>query len=131
LKTVFEERVAVAPMAAAMVSLEQTFDNLKRLEAAQWQPLPQHPDVEPGHEALLLREHFTELLRTDATAVQPPAFQALLRAGLHWSQQLESGLDLNDNLQPIEFEQLTRSMQQLAENCRQCHAQFRDAPQQK
>jgi hypothetical protein len=127
----FEERAAVPPMATAMVSLEHTFDNLKRLAAADWGPLPEHPDIVARHEALLLREHFTELLRTDAMAVQPPAFQALLREGLQWAEQLEAGLDLKANQQPIESEQLNRSLQQLAENCRYCHTQFRDVPRQK
>jgi len=128
LKIVFEERAAVPPMAAAMVSLEHTFDNLKRLAAAHWGPLPAHPDIDARHEALLLREHFAELLRIEGAATQRPAFQSLLREGLQWAEQLEAGLDLPVSRLSPESEHLPRIMQGLTDNCRHCHTQFRDVP---
>ena len=74
------EVAQLPPMAEAMVALETTFDHLTQFSAAKWQPLPAHPDLDAAHEALLLREHFTELLRTPEVQQQSDAFVAMLKA---------------------------------------------------
>ena len=51
----FPETVKVPPIADAMVQIEHTHDHLKSLAANHWQPLKQQPDLEPAHEALLLK----------------------------------------------------------------------------
>jgi protein tyrosine phosphatase (PTP) superfamily phosphohydrolase (DUF442 family) len=52
------------PLAEAMVMIEQTHDHLKTLQLVDWQTSQEQPALIAEHEALLLREHFTELLRT-------------------------------------------------------------------
>jgi protein tyrosine phosphatase (PTP) superfamily phosphohydrolase (DUF442 family) len=131
LQTVFVERAAVPPMATSMVNLEHTFDNLKQLASGQWRALPLHPDLQPRHEALLLREHFTELLRTAEVAEEPAGFRSLLLEGQRLSEQLELGLTDRSPGEPMEAERLSRIMQGLESNCRQCHSKFRDQPSHK
>jgi Cu/Ag efflux pump CusA len=69
--------VPLPEVAEAMVAMEQHFDRLEQLAAGDWQPLPRHPDLKPAHEALLLREQFTELLRSHGV----PLRQAIIEAG--------------------------------------------------
>lgn len=60
----FPEIATLPVMAEAMVAIEQTHDRLKMLAANGWQPITTHPDLVPAHEALMLREHFAELIRS-------------------------------------------------------------------
>lgn len=118
----FPESAKLPLMAEAMVALEHTHDHLKQVAEAGWMPPPKHPDIAPAHEALLLREHFTELLRTEAVKQQPEKFQALLRESEAAAQELEDALKagkLADAKQP--FDRLTT-------NCKSCHTAFRDVP---
>ncbi len=69
----------IPPMAEAMVELDHTFDHVKQLSSNGWKPLAQSPDLDAAHEALLLREHFTEMLRLESVAKEPEAFRTMLR----------------------------------------------------
>jgi len=88
----FPETADVPPMADAMVGVEHAHDHLTEIKEAGWLSPPSHPDLEPDHEALLLREHFTELLRTDDVTSQPEEFQQLLRESETAARQLEEAL---------------------------------------
>jgi protein tyrosine phosphatase (PTP) superfamily phosphohydrolase (DUF442 family) len=81
LQVEFRPTVPLPEVAEAMVAMEQHFDRLEQLAAGDWQPLPRHPDLKPAHEALLLREQFTELLRTESVRAEPAAYRDQLRAG--------------------------------------------------
>jgi protein tyrosine phosphatase (PTP) superfamily phosphohydrolase (DUF442 family) len=124
----FSEREDVPPMAEAMVSLEGTYNRLQTLAQAGWRPPGDSPDLDPPHEALLLREHFTELLRMQDTLQQPPAFREMLREGERAASQLEAGLRRRfDHRQPVPAA-VGHSLARLTENCKACHRRFRDAP---
>ncbi len=117
----FPEKVAVPPLAEAMVALEHTHDHLKQIAAAGWKPLPEHPDIDPAHEALLLREHFTELLRLESVQDQPPAFKHYLRESEAAAQELEDELRAKSGGADIPFAKVSKA-------CADCHQQFRDIP---
>ncbi len=64
LKIGFQEVEKVPPMAESMIAIEHLHDQLKNFKKLDWEKLLDHPDLLAPHEALL-REQFTELLRTD------------------------------------------------------------------
>ena len=118
------------PLAVAMVKLEQTQEHLNLLAAEDWRTPREHPDIEPSHEALLLREQFTELLRTDEVRRQPAAFQELLRDSESAALELEAALTqwksaAQDSVLPATISKLAR---RIAENCTNCHVRYRDVP---
>ena len=123
----FHARVEVPPLADAMVSLEHTLGHLKSLAAAGWQANPKHPDITAAHESLLLREQYVELLRTDDTAQRPAAYRQLLQEAQRLAGQLEnfSAVDVTQN---DRAGQLSTVLKRIEDNCRTCHAQFRDNP---
>jgi len=124
-KTVeFREVVQVAPTAEAMVALEHTHDHLKLVASAGWTTSADHPDIDPAHEALLLREHFTELLRTEETKRQPQKFIELMQHSEAESKSLEDGLR-GGKASPKE---LTALFERVTANCKACHQEFRDIP---
>jgi protein tyrosine phosphatase (PTP) superfamily phosphohydrolase (DUF442 family) len=124
LAVTFRETVDVPPLAEAMIAIEHIHDRLKSVAAAGWKAPPDHPDLDPPHEALLLKEQFTELLRTDAAMKQPAAFRALVRAGDAAAGELEAALrDM-----PRDEKRATAAFAKLTANCQSCHQKFRDVP---
>jgi protein tyrosine phosphatase (PTP) superfamily phosphohydrolase (DUF442 family) len=122
LKAEFPETAELPPLAEAMAALERTHDHLNQVAAAGWKSPPDHPDIDPGHESLLLREHFTEMLRTDAARQQPREFQALLRQSEAASAELEHAVRSG------RLEQAAHSLQRVSANCKTCHTAYRDVP---
>jgi protein tyrosine phosphatase (PTP) superfamily phosphohydrolase (DUF442 family) len=120
----FRESVDVPPLADAMIAIEHTHDHLRLIASAGWKPTTEHPDIDPPHEALLLREHFTELLRTKDVISRPAAFQSLLRQSESNAQGLE------DLLRRANFDerQANDFFERITSDCTACHQKFRDLP---
>ena len=86
------EAADVGSLATAMAHIDRTFDNVKRLQAAEWTAPVDHPDLDASHEALMLQESFHEAARNleppyDETSLVPrllpgDALHSRLRLGL-------------------------------------------------
>src|SRR5262249_39537756 len=109
-------------MAGAMVEIEHTHDHLKALEKAKWQQIPSMPALEPAHEALLLREHFMELLRSEDVSRRSERFRELLREGETLAQSLEDALRQPERIGAGD------ALKSVSDNCTKCHREFRDVP---
>lgn len=125
----FPETAPIPPMAEAMIGIEHAHDHLKQLAANDWRRLEKQPDLDPPHEALLLREHFTELLRTDAAMQEPEGFQQLLREGEAAAQSLEDALRTLETA-PSDAQVAAAKMQleAVSKTCSACHQKYRDVP---
>src|SRR5262249_27944967 len=117
----FPEKTKVPPLAEAMVAVEHTHDHLKQIASAGWQAPPNHPDLEPAHEALLLREHFTELLRLDSVQRQPAAFRQYLKESEIAAGELEAQLR-----EKAALPRIVKPFEKISKACTDCHQQFRD-----
>lgn len=111
-------------MAEAMVAIERAMDHLKTMARANWKTLAAQPDLTPEHEALLLREQFTELLRTSDLPSRPKSFQELLLDAERLAQSLESTL----RKEPLDASAASAALNHVKDNCQQCHQRFRDLP---
>ena len=130
LRADFPETAQLPPLAEAMVNLEQTHDRLKLIAASGWQRSAAHPDLDPPHEALLLREHFTEMLRTEAVQREPAAFQALLQEGESAARELEAAFApwKESAIGTPVPEAISASFARISKSCTACHQHFRDVP---
>lgn len=130
LKADFPESAELTPMAEAMVHLEHTQDRVKMIAAAGWKSPPSHPEIIPAQELLLLKEHFTELLRAESLATEPQGFQAMLRESESAATDLEAALaNWNDSGAALPIpDALPASFEKIAKNCVACHTQYRDVP---
>ena len=130
LQSNFPETVAVPPLVEAMGHIEHTHDRLKLVAANGWQPTPEHPDVVPAHEALILREHYTELLRTDHVKAQPEEFQNLTRDSENAGKALEAALlewkDAGNPAPPPRT--IDAAFSVITKKCGECHEAYRDVP---
>lgn len=126
----FREAVKLPPMAQGMVELEHVHDRLKAIAAWGWKSPPAYPDIDPAHEALLLREHYTEMLRTEAVARETARFRELMQQGETQGQTLEDALRAWQKAgrpQPLPAE-IGRTWDQINQGCAACHKEFRDVP---
>ena len=112
-------------MAEAMVEIEHVQDRLKAIEQAGWKTPADQPALVPDHEALLLREHFTELLRTKELQEQPEKFQQLAKEGATAAQALEDALKSS-----VDADTASKLFLVVNNNCKGCHQTFRDVPLQ-
>lgn len=126
----FRETVEAPPMAEAMVALEHTHDHINQIALAGWRVPPEHPDLDPAHEALLLREHFTEMLRVDYVQVQPEDFKEMLRSSQSAARQLQQALEAWRPAGPDEAppESLDRLNDRITTDCAACHEKYRNVP---
>ena len=65
-------------LAAAMASMDRTWDRVLLCRDAKWAGPAGHPDIEPTHEARILAEHFREMNRL-MVAGEPEEFGAWMR----------------------------------------------------
>jgi hypothetical protein len=130
LQSEFPEAVAVPPVAEAMVAIEHTHDHLKALAANQWRELEQQPDLDAAHEALLLREHYTELLRTEEVTNQSEGFRKLMSESEAIASQLEALLvDWRKAGAPTPPpDEVDRAFAAVTQSCSTCHTAYRDVP---
>jgi hypothetical protein len=118
---------SLPPMIDAMVAMDAILDQLKKLQKEGW-PLPLD---HARSNALMLKEHYMELHRSESENGQESEFLAWLLQGRDLASELESRL--NETSVPTtsggrdEFhKELNDWVKKLSQNCVQCHQQFRD-----
>jgi protein tyrosine phosphatase (PTP) superfamily phosphohydrolase (DUF442 family) len=108
------------PYQEAMALIDRQKDNLALAEKAGWKAPADHPDIAPPHEALQLRESFTELIRLKTEAERTAAYHDEMRKALGAATALEEALRADKP------EAASVAFQRLNQSCNACHEQFRD-----
>ncbi|MEZ6118132.1 MAG: hypothetical protein R3C28_16395 [Pirellulaceae bacterium] len=127
LKCKFSAVAQLPVMAEAMVEIEYTLERINELAASDWRTPADHPDLSAAHQALLLREHFTELLRTDEAQAWGDEFLAMLRDSEQASAKLEDSLERWDGQAAVP-DSVHVAARQVRAECKRCHECFRDVP---
>jgi hypothetical protein len=130
LKIEFREIALLPPLAEAMVAIEHAHDRVKAVAKFGWRTNSEFPDLEPAHEALILREHFTELLRAPEVEQRPLRFQDLVRESERACRELEAALrewkpKAADEAEPGRID---TTFARITASCATCHKEFRDVP---
>jgi protein tyrosine phosphatase (PTP) superfamily phosphohydrolase (DUF442 family) len=127
LRAEFPETAKLPPLAEAMVALEHTHDHLKSIAAAGWKSPTNHPDLAPDHEALLLRQHFTEMLRLESVAREPAAYREMLQKSETAARSLEDALKEGVS-SGRSLDKAKAALVEINRHCTACHKQYRDVP---
>ncbi len=113
----------VPPIVESMVAMDAIFDRLKDQQHRGWKD----SGSEAISDALMLKEHYMELHRSESEKKQEADFLTLLEQGRSLAEQLENRLHGDRSKDSVDRSFDTDSiMKQLASNCSQCHRQFRD-----
>lgn len=116
----FSATAEVRGMVAAMIHMDARWGHLRQVKAAGWKTPAQHPDVDPAHEALLLKEAYHELNRSEAMKGYAPDFFQKMAAGEKAAAALEDALRGKDP------EKSAAAYEAVRANCSSCHQVYRD-----
>jgi protein tyrosine phosphatase (PTP) superfamily phosphohydrolase (DUF442 family) len=125
--TDFPEVAVISDLARHMVEIDDRFENLKLVRKAGWRQPPDHPDVDPPHEALLLAEHYREAARLDLPE-RPEELRRWLKDAEARATDLEQLLRSAKGKGPVDGEAAEAAFKQIGAGCAQCHAKYRDVP---
>lgn len=123
LRVDYRETAPIPPLAEAMVGVDAVVERLQLSGKAGWKTPADHPDVDPPHEALRLREIFTEILRTEDLKARPDEFRRFLEASRTAAERLEAVLRRGE---PAEA-----AFAALKQSCADCHKPYRNSPSRK
>jgi protein tyrosine phosphatase (PTP) superfamily phosphohydrolase (DUF442 family) len=118
----FPETAPVPALAEAMATIDRRWDGIKLVRQAGWRQPPDHPDVSPAHEALQLRELFTELVRAEKTADRPPEYHGWMKQSRDASVRLEDALRSD----PSDTDAAETAFETLRSTCASCHKAHRN-----
>ena len=116
----FPTATPVADLARLMVEVDRRWDHLKLVKAAGWSAPPNHPDIDPAHEAVQLIEHYREAKRLTSVKRRDSAFATLLAEAESGAIALEAGIRANDGARA------TAAFARSATACATCHETYRD-----
>lgn len=120
----FPETAKAPPLVDLMVVIERTHDHLLQIEQAGWKSPAEHPDLDPAHEALLLRELYTEPRRTIDHSERSSVFWKAVAHSESLARRLEEVLR-----QPSPSPQsASAALAAVNADCKTCHATHRDVP---
>ena len=88
----FPAAVPISSLAGAMVSIDERWEHIRAIRAAAWSTPKENPDLDPPHEALMLREDFRELHRAGETEKRPTDYLQKMAAAELAAQKLEDAL---------------------------------------
>jgi protein tyrosine phosphatase (PTP) superfamily phosphohydrolase (DUF442 family) len=122
LKVEYVETAKISDLAEAMVDVDHTWDNLKLSQPLNFGVPPEHPDINPPHEALQLQEHFHEIARLPQIAAKNEDF----RQRLVQADQASKALQLALSAKPVDLEAANAAYKNVAASCTSCHKAYRD-----
>ncbi len=121
---VFPEQAEISGLIDLMVAIDERWDLLKAVRKAGYKTPPRHPDLQPAHEALILREHYREAQRLDEAARRGSDFLQRLRAAENASAELEDLLRTEPAAKSPAL--LDARFDAVAQACSACHKKYRD-----
>ena len=114
-------RAPVADFPAGMSALDHCWERIGLLADGGWKTLPDHPDIDPPHEALMLREHFAELLRLAEREKRPADFMTWMHNADSNAGDRETGLR-----QGRDATWLNARRKLIGQSCGTCHKAYRN-----
>ena len=116
----FPEVGKASSLTALMVGIDERWDRLKAVRAADWRVPSNHADIDLPHEALQLREQFREAGRLPKMG---PEWERLLREAEAAATDLETAL----RAPSVDRATAEQRFNRVNATCKLCHERFRDS----
>jgi protein tyrosine phosphatase (PTP) superfamily phosphohydrolase (DUF442 family) len=113
------ETAQIGSFAAAMAQVDRSYDNLKLCGDANWSTPPDHPDLAPAQEALLLQEGLHEAGRNLAGEYDEQ-FKTWLAEAETQAKAVAAALRRQSRVEAA------KQFTALEQSCKQCHRKYRD-----
>jgi protein tyrosine phosphatase (PTP) superfamily phosphohydrolase (DUF442 family) len=126
----FPEVAEVTGLAQLMVETDDRWERLKLARAAGWKVPPDHPDVDPPHEALQLVEQYREAERLPRTKERPDEFRRWLEEAREAAEKLETALRPRGG-EGVNREAAESAFKTVDAACTRCHGSYRDVPRRR
>ncbi len=117
----FPEKSQIGDLAQVMTHVDETMDNLKLIEKANWTTPKDHPDLVPAAEAARLADFFRNAPQPKEPA-RTDEFAAWISAQASNASEVEQAL-LRGNASP---QQVSEKLKIVSQACVQCHSKYRD-----
>jgi protein tyrosine phosphatase (PTP) superfamily phosphohydrolase (DUF442 family) len=115
------ESAEVESLVEAMAQIGRVSDHLKLCQTAAWQSPPNHPDLTPLQQAILLKEAYREInRRLQDDNPHDERFRSWMRAAEKTANDLELALQQGQRDLASDLFQAGQT------ECRRCHIQYRD-----
>jgi protein tyrosine phosphatase (PTP) superfamily phosphohydrolase (DUF442 family) len=124
----FPEAAEVSGLGQAMVGLDERWERLKKVRSAGWQTPANHPDIDPAHEALQLREQYREAQRLPEVEKRPEELRRWLKDAEEKAGELESLLRTGGVQQAVDGAAAEKAFHAAELSCAGCHTRYRDVP---
>lgn len=115
----FPERAEVGDFVALMAAISRTFDHMSVMQWEGWAPPPDHPDLEPAHEAGILARQFEDARRAAEPEDRPGDFAVQMIESVRLSERLAAALAESRR------DEADLLLNDLRAACRACHQQYR------
>ncbi|MCE9636520.1 MAG: cytochrome c [Planctomycetes bacterium] len=112
--------VSPGDVPAHMAITGRIFERLVACDKAGWKAPANSPDVNPPHEATILRESFREMLRLEEVKTHEDRFVKWMNQSEADSASLEAAIVGGKNADA------TAALARIKKSCDSCHAQYRD-----
>lgn len=119
--TNFPELAQTSTLVDTMVSIDDHFSALKDSQKAGWKTPPDHPDISPDHEAVLLWELFREIPRAADLKGRPEDFREKLVDAENAADHLRTVLG-----RPVDGSTSDQAFKQMGDSCNACHQVYRN-----
>lgn len=118
----FPEVAQVNDLVKLMVEIDKRFEHLKQMRSLGWKAPADHPDLDPAHEALLLREAYAESARLPGASMRSEELRHALAEAEQLAAKLEAVLRSAQTKPEID-----EAYRRVAASCTHCHARHRDS----
>jgi protein tyrosine phosphatase (PTP) superfamily phosphohydrolase (DUF442 family) len=116
------EVTETSSLVETMVVVDEHFSRLQTAQKAGWKSAPDHPDIEPAHEATLLWEAFREMARQPDTARRLEDYRAKLSEAEKAANQHRALLKQSSTNRT----EADSAFKQIGQSCAQCHKSYRN-----
>jgi protein tyrosine phosphatase (PTP) superfamily phosphohydrolase (DUF442 family) len=123
----FPETAKVSGLVDAMVQIDERWEHLKAVRAAGYRAPPDHPDIQPANETVILWEHYRESRRLPETIEHGTDLIKRFEQAELEAKEVEHLLRLFAvEAKPEIRTQLDRAFDAVAKSCSTCHKAHRD-----
>ena len=123
----FPEIAEISGLTESMVGIDERWEHLKAVRNAGYAAPPDHPDIDPANEAVILWELYREAQRLPESASQGHDFMEQLRQAEKGAREAERLLRLHANKPGPELRaELDDAFTAMGRACSACHQTYRN-----